>query len=46
MNYGNYPCYILNQELGLTKDAIFSLGEVNLITIDNDSSMGGGIYGL
>ena len=37
------PCYILNQEtLDLTKEAIFSLGEVNLITIDNDSSMGGG----
>lgn len=37
------PCYLVNEELILlTKAAIESLGEVNLIIIDNGSTVGGG----
>lgn len=37
------PCYILNEEgLTLTKEAIASLGNVELIIIDNASTIGGG----
>lgn len=37
------PCFILNEETRLlTQEAIASLGEVNLIIIDNASTMGGG----
>lgn len=37
------PCWLVNEELiQLTKEAIDSLGDVNLIIIDNGSPMGGG----
>lgn len=37
------PVYVINEELlELTKSAIFSLGEVDLVIVDNDSLMGGG----
>lgn len=38
------PCWLINQELiELTQNAIDSLGDVNLILIDNASTMGGGM---
>lgn len=37
------PCWLLNEKsIELTKNAIDSLGEVNLIIIDNGSNIGGG----
>ena len=37
------PCWIINEELlQLTKSAVESLGKVNLIIIDNASTLGGG----
>lgn len=37
------PCWLINEELvELTKNAIESLGDVNLIIVDNGSTMGGG----
>lgn len=37
------PCYILNDELlQLTKNAVESFGDVNLVVIDNASPLGGG----
>ncbi|HEX9504139.1 MAG TPA: glycosyltransferase [Patescibacteria group bacterium] len=37
------PCWIINEELlELTKNAVESFGEVNLIVVDNGSTVGGG----
>jgi len=38
------PCWLINEDLiNLTKSAVNSLGEVELIVIDNGSPMGGGL---